>query len=83
MRLDKYLKVSRLIKRRSVAAAACDGGRVTVNDKTAKSSHQIKIGDIIKIQFGARATSVEVLSDSEHATKDSASAMFRQLTPDN
>ncbi|GHU60265.1 hypothetical protein FACS1894171_1040 [Clostridia bacterium] len=79
MRLDKYLKVSRLIKRRSVANEACDSARVAVNDRAARASYEVKIGDKIEIRFGARTTRVEVLSVSEHATKESASAMYREL----
>ncbi|MCL2083145.1 MAG: RNA-binding S4 domain-containing protein [Oscillospiraceae bacterium] len=80
MRLDKYLKVSRLIKRRTVASAACDGDRVEVNGKKAKPSHNIKMGDVIEIRFGARKTRIQVVSLSEHAAKNAASAMYRELT---
>jgi len=85
MRLDKYLKVSRLIKRRSVANEACDGDRVSVNDRPAKASYAVKVGDIIEIRFGQRSLRVEVLSVSEHATKADASAMYKevQLTMNN
>ena len=79
MRLDKYLKVSRLIKRRTVANDACDGERIVVNGKQAKASYQVKIGDVIEIQFGQRTVKVEVLSVSEHATKADASAMYREI----
>lgn len=79
MRLDKYLKVSRLIKRRSVANEACDADRVTVNGKTAKAAYDVCVGDRIEIRFGSRRTRVEVLSVSEHATKDAAAAMYREL----
>lgn len=65
MRLDKFLKVSRLIKRRTVANEACDAGRVLVNDKPAKASVSVKTGDIIEIQFGAKAVKVEVLDVQE------------------
>ena len=65
MRLDKYLKVSRLIKRRTVANEACDAGRILINDKVAKASTKVKVGDIIEIQFGNRNTRVEVLSIEE------------------
>ncbi len=80
MRLDKYLKVSRLIKRRTVANEACDNERVTVNGKTAKASYEVKAGDVISMRFGARRVTVEVLEVSEHATKESAGAMYRELS---
>ncbi|MCI8730257.1 MAG: RNA-binding S4 domain-containing protein [Lachnospiraceae bacterium] len=79
MRLDKFLKVSRLIKRRTVANEACDAGRVLVNDKTAKASANIKPGDIIEIQFGSRQTKVEVLEVKETVKKEQAENMFRYL----
>ena len=79
MRLDKYLKISRLIKRRTVANEACDGGHVTVNGAAAKASREIKAGDVLEIRFGARATRVEVLSVSENAKKTDAPAMYREL----
>ena len=79
MRLDKYLKVSRLIKRRSVANDACDGERVSVNGRQVKASYQVKVGDIIEIAFGQRSLKVEVLEINENATKDSAPAMYREL----
>ena len=79
MRLDKYLKVSRLIKRRTVANEACDGERICVNGKQAKASYQVKIGDVIEIQFGQRALKVAVLSVNEHATKADAPAMYREI----
>ena len=79
MRLDKYLKVSRLIKRRTVANEACDGERVSVNGRTAKASYDVKLGDVIEIRFGQRVTKVEVLAVSEHATKSDAPAMYKEL----
>ncbi|MGM9614543.1 MAG: RNA-binding S4 domain-containing protein [Oscillospiraceae bacterium] len=79
MRLDKYLKVSRLIKRRTVANEACDGGRVTVNGAPAKASREVKPGDVIEIRFGAREVKVEVVSVSENATKADAPAMYREI----
>lgn len=79
MRLDKYLKVSRLIKRRTVANEACDGGRVTVNGASAKASREVKPGDVIEIRFGAREVRVEVVSVSENATKADAPAMYREI----
>jgi len=81
MRLDKYLKVSRLIKRRTVANEACDGERVSVNGRTAKASYDVKQGDTIEIRFGQRRLKVEVISVSEHATKTDAPAMYREITP--
>lgn len=79
MRLDKYLKVSRLIKRRTVANEACDGERVTVNGRQAKASYQVKPGDIIEIGYANRTLKVEVLVVEEHASKANASAMYREI----
>ena len=79
MRLDKYLKVSRLIKRRTVANEACDNTRVTVNGKPAKASYDVKVGDHISIAFGARTVTVEVLAVAEAVRKDDASAMYREI----
>ena len=79
MRLDKYLKVSRLIKRRTVANEACDGGRVTVNGAPAKASRDVKPGDVIEIRFGERCTKVEVVSVAETTSKADAPAMYREL----
>ncbi|MGI6578117.1 MAG: RNA-binding S4 domain-containing protein [Eubacteriales bacterium] len=79
MRLDKYLKVSRLIKRRTVANEACDNGRVMVNGVQARASREVKIGDIIEIQFGQKTVKVEVLTVSEHVSKAEAPAMYREL----
>lgn len=79
MRLDKFLKVSRLIKRRTVANEACDAGRVLVNDKTAKASVNVKTGDIIEIQFGSKAVKVEVLDVQETVKKDEAKELYRYL----
>ena len=79
MRLDKYLKVSRLIKRRSVANDACDGERVTVNGKLVKAGYQVKLGDVIEIAFGQRSLKVEVTEINEIANKASASAMYKEL----
>ena len=79
MRLDKFLKVSRLIKRRTVANEACDAGRVLVNDKTAKASLNVKEGDVIEIQFGTRAVKVEVLDVQETVKKDEAKELYRYL----
>ena len=77
MRLDKWLKVSRLMKRRTVANEACDGGRILVNGKVARASYAVKEGDLIEIQMGNKPLKVKVLSVSEYATKESASQMYR------
>ena len=79
MRLDKYLKVSRLIKRRTVANEACDAGRVTINGKPAKASYTVKIGDIIEVTFGNRPVKIRVLSDVEQKGKDVAREMFEVI----
>lgn len=79
MRLDKYLKVSRLIKRRTVANEACDAGRVMINDRPAKASAEVKAGDIITIAFGNKDVKVEVLSVQETVKKEEAKELFRYL----
>ena len=79
MRLDKYLKVSRLIKRRTVANEACDGERVCVNGRQVKASYQVKVGDVIEVAFGQRTLKVEVLNVNETAKKDEALAMYREI----
>ena len=79
MRLDKYLKVSRLIKRRTVANEACDAGRVSVNGRVVKASYDVKPSDVIEVRFGSRLLKVEVVSISEHAAKSDAPAMYREL----
>ncbi len=79
MRLDKFLKVSRLIKRRTVANEACDAGRVLVNDKPAKASVKVKPGDIIEIQFGIRTVKVEVLDIKDTTKKEEAGDLFTYL----
>ena len=79
MRLDKYLKISRLIKRRTVANEACDAGRVLLNDKTARASADVKAGDVITIQFGNRDVKVKVLSVQETVRKEEAKEMFEYL----
>ena len=79
MRLDKFLKVSRLIKRRTVANDACDAGRVLVNDKPAKASVKVKPGDIIEIQFGTRTVKVEVLDIKDTTKKEEAGDLFKYL----
>lgn len=78
MRLDKYLKVSRLIKRRTIANEACDNQRVSVNGRTAKASYEVKVGDIIEIRFGQKTLKIEVLAVSEHVLKSDAPAMYRE-----
>ena len=79
MRLDKYLKVSRLIKRRTVANEACDAGRVLINDRPAKASAQVKEGDVLEIQFGSKAVRVEVLNVQETVKKDEAQELYRYI----
>ena len=79
MRLDKFLKVSRLIKRRTVANEACDAGRVLINEKPAKASLNVKTGDIIEIQFGTNSVKVEVLDVQETVKKDEAKELYRYL----
>ena len=79
MRLDKYLKVSRLIKRRTVANEACDNGRVMINDKVAKASTDVKVGDIITISFGNKDVKVEVTDISETVKKEEAKELFKYL----
>lgn len=77
MRLDKYLKNSRIIKRRTVAKEACEGGRVSVNGKIAKPGTEVEVGDIIEIRFGDKTFKAEITNIAEHVTKDSAKEMFR------
>ncbi len=77
MRLDKYLKISRLIKRRTVAKEACDSGKITINDKVAKAGSIVKIGDIIKMTFGEKEMSVEVLEIKEHVTKEISKELYK------
>lgn len=79
MRLDKYLKVSRLIKRRTIANDACDAARISVNGKPAKASYQVKEGDVIEIAFGQRVMKVEVLQVSEHVLKTDAAGLYREI----
>lgn len=79
MRLDKYLKVSRLIKRRTVANDACDAGRVMINDKVAKASVDVKEGDVIEIQFGTKSVKVKVTDIKETTKKEEAKEMFEYL----
>ena len=82
MRIDKYLKISRIIKRRTVASDACIGGRVMINEKIAKPSSQVKSGDIISIRFGEHTGHYEVVSIAETVSKDHASEMYRVLDED-
>ena len=82
MRLDKYLKVSRIIKRRSVANEACDGGRVTINGKVAKPGADVKPGDMISVRFGEHVGMYEVLSVAETAHKENAAQMYRIIGED-
>lgn len=76
MRIDKFMKVSRIIKRRTVANEACSGGRVVINGKVAKPGDKVKIGDILEIAFGDKVFKARVLSLNEHATKDAAADMY-------
>ena len=80
MRIDKYLKVSRIIKRRTVANEACDAGRVIVNRKPVKASYDVKINDVIEIQFGQRTVKVQVLNLNETVKKEEATEMYKDLT---
>ena len=79
MRLDKYLKVSRIIKRRTVANEACDHERVAVNGRPAKASYDVKPGDLLEIRFGAKTLKAEVLTVGEHVRKEDAAAMYREI----
>ena len=79
MRLDKYLKVSRLIKRRTVANEACDNGRISVNGRVVKASYEVKLGDKIEITMGTRTVAVEVLQIAETVRKDDAGAMYKEI----
>ena len=83
MRLDKYLKVSRLIKRRTVANEACDNERVSVNGRVQRASYDVKVGDKIAIRFGERTVAVEVISVQDNVGKAEAAAMYRELGADN
>ena len=79
MRLDKFLKVSRLIKRRTVANEACDNGRISVNGRVVKASYEVKVGDKLEINLGGRTVAVEVLQIAETVRKDDASAMYKEV----
>ena len=77
MRLDKFLKVSRIIKRRTIANEACDSGRISVNGRLAKASYDVKVGDVLELHFGEKVTKFEVLNVVEHVGKDAASELYR------
>ena len=79
MRLDKYLKVSRLIKRRTVANEACDNGRISVNGRVVKASYEVKVGDRIELNMGPRTVAVEVLQVADNVRKDDAGAMYKEV----
>ena len=79
MRLDKFLKVSRLIKRRTVANEACDNGRMSVNGRVVKASYDVKVGDRIEISMGTRTVAVEVLEVSDNVRKDDAAGMYKEI----
>ena len=79
MRLDKYLKVSRLIKRRTVANEACDNGRISVNGRVVKASYEVKVGDRIELAMGNRTVAVEVQQVAENVRKDDAGAMYKEI----
>lgn len=79
MRLDKYLKITRIIKRRTVANEACDAGRIEVNGKPARASYDVKVGDIISVNMGQKPLKVEVLNVTEYATKENASENYRVI----
>ena len=79
MRIDKYLKISRIIKRRTIAQEACDAGRVMINDKVAKASTDVKVGDVIAIRFGEQTTKYEVVEIKEHVKKEETVNLYRIL----
>lgn len=79
MRLDKYLKVSRIIKRRTIANQACDAGKISANGKVARASYDVKEGDVLEISMGQSQTKLQVVSVTEHATKDAASEMHKRI----
>lgn len=79
MRLDKYLKVSRLIKRRTIANEACDNGRISVNGRVVKASYDVKVGDKIEITMGPRTVAVEILVVADTVRKDDACAMYKEI----
>lgn len=80
MRLDKYLKVTRLIKRRTVANEACDAGRIIANGRPAKASYDVKVGDVLEIKLGERTTKIEVLQVAEHVLKNDAALLYKVLS---
>ena len=80
MRLDKYLKVSRIIKRRTVAKEACEGGRVSINDKIAKPSTEVKEGDIIEIRYASKSLKARIVNVAQHVTKENAQAMYEIIS---
>ena len=80
MRLDKWLKVSRLIKRRTVANEACDNARVSANGRPVKASYDVKVGDLLELRFGERAVKVEVLTVADNVGKADAAAMYREIS---
>lgn len=80
MRIDKFLKVSRVIKRRTVAADACSGGRIEINGKSVKPAKEVKVGDVVTVSFGSNALTFEVLNTDEKQTKQSASEMYRIIS---
>ncbi len=79
MRIDKFLKVSRLIKRRTVAAEACDAGRISVNGKSVKPGYDVKLGDVVEIRFGEKSLKVEIMEIKETVGKNDAAAMYREI----
>ncbi len=79
MRLDKYLKVSRLIKRRTVANEACDNGRISVNGRVVKASYEVKVGDKLEISMGPRTVAVEVVQVADNVKKDDAGMMYKEI----
>lgn len=79
MRLDKWLKVSRLIKRRTIANEACDAGRISANGRVVKASYEVKVGDVLSLQFGQSVVTVEVLQVTPHAGKADAPAMYQEV----
>ncbi|MGN0383358.1 MAG: RNA-binding S4 domain-containing protein [Eubacterium sp.] len=79
MRIDKFLKVSRIIKRRTVANEACDAGRILINDKVVKASAQVKAGDIVEIRFGSKIMKIEILNTNDNVKKEEAVNMYREI----
>ena len=79
MRVDKYLKISRLIKRRSIAKDACDAGKISINDKIVKAGTEVKVGDKITMTFGEKSVNVEILDIREHVKKEETKDLYRQI----